>query len=199
MKRFKNNLGFTLVELLIVMAMMALITTVMLANFKNGDKFKKVQLSADAMVNIVRLGQNYSLSGRQIQQSQNPVSGSRCPTDTSVNRYLIEVNPANNTISLLAEDNCSATFLTDRYTLPTGVRFAPGGITLVSCYVGNCPLTSTPANVRVAFTPPFGTMSAASFNETPAPFRSLTVRIESADSVRFKDVVIDGISGQIGY
>jgi type II secretory pathway pseudopilin PulG len=194
----KSLLGFTLVELLVVMAMTALVSGVMIYNFKSGDRQKKVALSRDAIILSLRTAQNYSLSGKQIPPPNivPTVRGARCAGDDSPVSYWVEFSDSN-IIPLMAEDRCGAVIKVEEFRLVTDTRFSstdtPFGI-----LNGGLPI---PGNyLAVRFTPPFGVMSAA---VTPLPFgsdfdvfHSATAKIETNDAVRSRTIIIDAIAGR---
>jgi prepilin-type N-terminal cleavage/methylation domain-containing protein len=194
----KHSKGFTLIELLVVMAMTALIALVMLANFRNGDKSKRVGLAADGIVNLARLGQNYAISGKQIAGNLNPVSGTRCPSDDTAAYYEMDLDQSKTTINLYAVDKCGASFLVDYFPMANGVHIKTGSITRTLC-TPSCSTTSF-STMGTRFTPPFAKITAASIGSATFPeFSSVDLVVESTDGARSKSIKIDGVSGRIGY
>jgi prepilin-type N-terminal cleavage/methylation domain-containing protein len=196
MKRHQN--GFTLIELVIVMAMTALIATVMLANFRNGDKSKRVGLAADGIVNVARLAQNYAISGKQIAGNLTAASGTRCPTDYTAAYYEVDLDQSSGNVNLYAVDKCGAVFQIDSYPMASGAHIKNNSISRTLC-TPTCS-TSTFSTMAVRFTPPFG-KSTAGVIAGPIflEFSSIDLVVESTDGARSKSVKIDGISGRIGY
>lgn len=196
----KQNLGFTLIELTIVIAMTGLISTVMIASFRSGEKLKRVQLAADGLASLSRLGQEYTLSGKII-----PFNAQRLPdpaacagTDRSPRNYSFNVNTGSTTAYLYATDRCQAKFQIDSFTLPQGTRIKQIGV--VYC-TNTCTNTSSPTSVAVYMIPPFGVLE---WNDPTNPvnpharFSQVDIVIESLDGTRTRTVRIDGISGRIG-
>jgi len=197
-RKNKSSERFSLIEFAIVSLIMGMLTTVMLANFRTGEKSKRVQLAADALVNTSRLAQSYSLSGKQIPNTAIVQSGTRCANgDTTAAFYRIMFTAPGSNIDIIAEDKCAATFLIERYTLPPFTRVATNGITLVTCNPA-CPTSSTPGTLRIQFSPPFARMTASSGGAYQT-FTYATFRLESNDGARTKTVRIDGVSGRIDY
>ncbi len=60
-KILKNKQGFTFMELLIVVAIIAIITTIFVVNIRNNDD-KKLALAADELASNIRFARNLALS-----------------------------------------------------------------------------------------------------------------------------------------
>lgn len=188
--------GYSLVELLVAMAMIALISTISIANFRANERKKRVVFAADGITNALRNAQNYTLTSRQIATSN-------CIQGTSVDRaavaYRVEFSRNSPTYTLRAEDKCGTSHTIETYTLPQQVQF--NLITGLQMTVGGS--TTNHSQVQVKFTPPFARMfgattlgAGASFN---AGFQGINFIIHhSSNTTITKTVIIDGISGKIG-
>ncbi len=66
MSRWSVSKGFTLVEMLISMAIIGMITGMMMANFRGGQQVAEVRLASDLLVDQIRAMQTSSLSGRLV-------------------------------------------------------------------------------------------------------------------------------------
>ncbi len=191
MQKKSRRAGFTLIELTIVMAMTALIATIMLVNYRQGEKLKRVQLTLDAVTNTIRLGQNYSLSGKQIQRS----SGA-CSNDNSAADYRVSFTGGVVFVPLYADDKCGASILVDQYNFLTGARIKSNSIAYETC----TPICSTATIdfLAIKFTPPFGTITASTDNVLYTTFSKADIVFESLDGTKTKTLRIDGVSGRIG-
>lgn len=95
------DMGFTLIELLIAMAIIAVISTVVIANFHNGQKDRAAALSADIVVNAIHDAQAFSASGKLI-------ANSNCSSGQAPVAYLIYANPSDHAVNLYALDKCGS-------------------------------------------------------------------------------------------
>ncbi len=66
MPRFSVSKGFTLVELLVSISIIGVITGMMMANFRGGERSTEVRLASEILVNQIRSMQTSSLSGRLV-------------------------------------------------------------------------------------------------------------------------------------
>ncbi len=189
--RKTSQQGFTLLELLITIAVIGLIATLMLANFKQGEKVKRVQLTIDGVVNLIRLGQNYTLAGKQIQRT------SGCSGDNTIADYRIVVTNASSVINLYADDKCGTAVLIDKYTLPDKVQQKNNGVSYTVCSPSCSTVTAN--RVEFLFTPPFGKITARTGSSgSYTDFSSADITYQSTDGTSTKTFRVDGVSGRIG-
>ncbi len=66
MRRFSFSKGFTLVELLVSISIIGVITGMMMANFRGGQKSSELRLASDLLVNQIRSVQTSAFSGRLV-------------------------------------------------------------------------------------------------------------------------------------
>ncbi len=69
MKRFSNR-GFTLTELLIVIAIIGLLTIVVMANFQHGRRVQELRAAGTDLLQHLRLAQSYSIGGNSVNFCQ---------------------------------------------------------------------------------------------------------------------------------
>lgn len=80
---FKKNSGFTLVELLVAMAIFGLLSALVIANFSKGTETNKFKQASLEFAQNIRLAQNYAISGKSLWRC----AGNKalaCTTDTQV-------------------------------------------------------------------------------------------------------------------
>jgi prepilin-type N-terminal cleavage/methylation domain-containing protein len=65
MKRF-SQLGFTLAEMLVVIALTGLLTIMVMANFKHGNYSNDLRQASTELLQNIRLAQNYTIGGNSI-------------------------------------------------------------------------------------------------------------------------------------
>lgn len=184
------NFGFTLIEVIVVMAMIALISTITIASFRTGEKNKRLKFSADIITNAIRNGQNFSLSSRQIANSNCVVAGR--PAKEAVS-YIIFFNTIQSP-TLYGIDKCSTANVIETYPLNPQTRIrSPNGLS-----VNSIPVT----DLQFKFTLPFASLTysnSSSVNQgTFNTFTSAAIIVEHLDATAARTVSVDGISGRIG-
>ncbi|MBX4187894.1 MAG: prepilin-type N-terminal cleavage/methylation domain-containing protein [Candidatus Doudnabacteria bacterium] len=200
MKKLTENRqsGFSLLELLVIVVIMVILGSVMIANFRQGERQKRVNLARDTVISAIRFAQNQTLAGKQIQRdtSVTVVRGTRCATDNSVKSYWAEFDNTN-TITIMAEDTCNAVMSTTSYTLPNRTKFAGS-----NPFQGqNTSGAFSSSTVATRFVAPFASITLSS---TASPLGSnftkadwIRFSIQSDDLVVTKTVLFDAISGNI--
>ncbi len=61
-----NKKGFTLIELLVAISIMSLISTIVVANYRDNEEVRKLKNQAELMVDGLEKAQNMALTGRMI-------------------------------------------------------------------------------------------------------------------------------------
>ncbi len=74
LKQKKNQAAFTLIEIMIAMAIVSIVSSVMLVNFNAKRSQNGVEQSAREVASVVRQAQNYALTGKQTPAGGNPCS-----------------------------------------------------------------------------------------------------------------------------
>jgi prepilin-type N-terminal cleavage/methylation domain-containing protein len=197
----KSQRGFTLIELMIIVFIMALLSGALIMNFRAGDRQRRVNLSRDTIISAFRTAQNLTLAGKQIPAASTGLAphvrgGTRCGSDNAAMSYWVEFT-ASNVIDIMVEDRCGAVMRIQQFTLVGQTRFVgTNPFTLT-----NSSGTTSSSTVAIRFAPPFGTTSATTASAPlPAvfnPFITSTVTIEYTDGQRTRTITIDGISGRI--
>jgi prepilin-type N-terminal cleavage/methylation domain-containing protein len=189
MRYFRIKSGFTLIEVIVAVSILIILMTVSLANFRSGEKNRRLGLSAEGIVSAIRLAQNYSLAGKQVY-----ISG--C-ANTAPLSYRVEFSSSSSSYQIYGENSCGTVLIESSSLLQQTVFNAQ------SLQVANLNGdVTTPAIVNLKFTPPFGLMSVSTTSGASAvfsKFRSIgiTVLLET-DASRTRTVNVDGVSGRIG-
>lgn len=196
--------GFTLIELIVVIFVLTLVTTLTVMNFRNGERRKSVQLGADSVTNTLRSAQNYALAGRAIPSNATRVHNA--PTNCSDKApadYRVGFNVATPTqYHLYATDKCQDVWLIETFRLPGRTRIATNGVGVRVAGVGY-------DKVQFRFTAPFARIEASSAdcegagspcfaNATFSEFDHAFITVESNDGSVDAEVQVDAISGRIG-
>ncbi len=188
----KTQKGFTLLELIITIFMLAMISTLLLANFRKGERVKRVAITVDGIVNLLRLAQNYALAGKQIDTL--PCSG-----ETGATEFRVVVDRTTNppAASILGYNKCFSPVTLDTFKFPAGVNLKTNGVQYTVCNP-SCVSTNYDA-VLVRFKPPFAKMDASVNNgRLFSSFSKTEITLEVTDGTISKDFTIDGVSGRIG-
>jgi Tfp pilus assembly protein FimT len=189
MKPTKETKGFTLIEIIVATFILIILTTVSLANFRTGEKNRRLGLSSEGVISSIRLAQNYALSGKQVYQSD-------C-ADTAPIAYRVEFSNSAGSYLVYGDNSCG-TVLVETYNLVQQTVFNSTSF-YVTDLNGN---VTTVNNVNLKFTPPFGFMSAATSGGSTATFskfRNIAITVQQeGDASKTRTVNIDGVSGRIG-
>lgn len=66
MSRFSSQRGFTLVEMLVVIAILAMLSAMVVVNFRETEKQNAVRLGTEQFVGALREAQNYALAQKRV-------------------------------------------------------------------------------------------------------------------------------------
>lgn len=185
----RDKKGFTLIELIIAVAMMAMLSAITISNFRSAEKQKRLAFASDILVNAIRSGQNFGLTSKQIPTS-NCIVGSI--SGKSAKSFIVQIGNSQ-ALTLYAIDKCDVANVLEAYTIPQGTRIKANSLTLDANPV---------SDLQIKFTPPFSIQTASSsatVNQGAfASFNLANVSVELLDGSASKTVIIDGISGKIG-
>jgi prepilin-type N-terminal cleavage/methylation domain-containing protein len=179
--------GFTLIELLVSLFILVVLTTIILADFRRGEKQTRVRLSADIVTTAIRTAQNYTLSGKQLDQSTCTIGG---VLEKSAVAYYAHFH-VNDVPHVHAEDKCGIHHRIGNFPLLQQVRLKSDGL-----IIDGAALTE----MRVVFYPPFGRLRGSAFGDgSPIyqDFSTMSITVEYIDSSISRTITVDGISGRI--
>ena len=167
--KFKNSAGFTLVELIVVVTMTIMLTSIILVNFRPLREQQEINLATQDMISKIREVQNYVLSGRTL-----PV------VDEAARSYQI----------IFTSDFSSYAI---NYVISTGtttleVVNLPQNMKVQQVFLGVTPK----ANISVRIESPFGKISVDGVSSQVGE-----IRLVQTSSGRTKTITIDPISGRI--
>jgi prepilin-type N-terminal cleavage/methylation domain-containing protein len=181
--RATSSLGFTLVELLVVIFIMVTISSISVANFRQGEKRKRAVIAADTIVAALRTGQNYALSGKQTNNSD--------PACRTAQYYYVRVNYIGG-VTLRAVNNCGGQELIESFDLPSGMQFKANGLVLDGASVAT-------VRLQIYFLAPFGNVMAGIDTVSDmAAFNTAAITIETTDGTINRTIIVDGVVGRIG-
>lgn len=188
----KNQKGFSLIEIVIVLFIIGVLSAVLVVSFRTGEKQRSVNASADIIINAVRNAQNYTLASKSIDTT----CVHNGANDKSPASYRAVLDAGTNSVKLTAEDKCGNIYEIETYRLPERARIKGNGTSVTIS--GS---TTNYEAVQVKFTTPFAVTTVATSTFITAPFvsyQTVGVVVESSDSSVSKTITVDGISGRIG-
>ena len=172
--------GFTLIEISIVSVIVILITSVSLANYKAGERGRRVAIGADGISTALNLGVSYALTGKETNNVQ-----ANCRTP----QYYYLVFGYTNSYTLNAVNNCGGIDRIQTFYLPDRTRI--GGMSIED--------VSAASGMSILFSIPFGRTQA--FKDAEVNYNSYIVStinvVSTEDAGVSRTVRIDGISGSI--
>jgi type II secretory pathway pseudopilin PulG len=199
MTKARRQKGFTLIELMIIVFVMAMVGGALIVNFRQGEKQRRVNLMRDMVISALRSAQNYTLSGRQIPppgQATHVRGPARCVNDNAALSYWVEFTTAT-AFDIMAQDRCGAVIRMETFAAVAQTQFAGSTPYRLTTSLGS----ADSGSMAVRFTPPFGSMTAATTSgPVPGSFASFvgaTITVEFQDGERQRTVNVDGISGRI--
>jgi prepilin-type N-terminal cleavage/methylation domain-containing protein len=187
MSQKKNHVsGFTLVELLVVISIMALLSAVSLPNFRQKQKSRSVALGAEFVMSTIKNVQNYALTEKTI-------NGPACSKGSSP-KYYIAMFTQDRQIKTYAVDKCNVSTLLETVKLTPSVEIKSSGYKIDG--------VSADA-LQLVFESPFAALSASSATvvntQVPVKFTTSTITLNyMGDANVFQDITVNGISGRIG-
>ncbi len=186
-KKFKQD-GFTLVELMVAIAIMVLLTSLFLVNFNGLSESQNLQFADNALVSDLHKIQILSLSGK------NAASGH--PASSYEDVFDLSNSASSAQYSLAADDDSPSpqTYSLSSVNLPAHVYLKSVSI-LKTNSINVSAITDT-----VYFSVPYGrvlqtyTGSASALKE---PDDITTIVLSTTDNTLSKSIVINGITGNI--
>lgn len=177
----KVFLGFTIIELVVSIAIMATLTTIILANFRSGERSRRVQFAADQIVQDFRSIQNSVQTGAVSLNTT-------CAQGKIPANLFITIPTGAVGYDIMARDKCGSAFSVRTSTLPAQTR-------ITSLSLNN----STANSVTVRTDPPFATLRACvNASCSPASFSEVKITVGlSTDASISREVTVNGLSGQI--
>ncbi len=159
MKIFKaNRRAFTLLEMILILAIIAIISGVFWANYYGGESRSQLINAQRGLIKNLRLAQTYSLSGKQYSGNL-PVGGWGVHIDIATTTYLFFADVDGNQVYDVGE--ASTAYGGRSEVLPTGVAFesiAPADIVDITFSVSGTPRAniydgaSTSSEATIVFT-----------------------------------------------
>jgi prepilin-type N-terminal cleavage/methylation domain-containing protein len=185
-RNFKKSIagqgGFTLIEITITLAIFGLLSTLVLANLRAGEKSRNLRIAADAMQSVLRQVQSSSLSGEAF--ATDPIVSARdFGWQTTANWGQSQTfkeqsgiaSPYNKTV-------------TENINFPNQVLIDSSSLTIDGNQVGS---------LEIRFFPPFGEIRISGGAYTEAKNVIAQFHIIYSGAALSRTVKVDGISGNI--
>jgi prepilin-type N-terminal cleavage/methylation domain-containing protein len=185
----KFNKAFTLVELIVAIAIIVTLSSIVVANFQNGNKSRAVQAASDTVISSIRTAQENSLSPKVVSTINCNLG--KVPAD-----YRLKFNSAQpTTITFWAQDKCNNPELyLQTFTLPTSVEIKRGNSLE---FVNSSGTSNFIQDFEIKFTPPFGNLTISSGGGAYQKFSRAVITVTTLDSQFTKKIIVDGISGKV--
>lgn len=196
MNEFKNKKesGFTLIEMITTIAIMALILSLTISNIRGTDPARNVLLAQSNLISDLHKVQTYAVNSADYAVGITPASAWGISLST--------LSPSNYTIQT-TDNTLNANVQTvSTVNLPTNVR-----VTALQVDRSNGGGSFCPSSVIIQFTVPYGRVGASyvgtpcsgggTLRETLEPNDVITVTVSAATGSPSQTIVINGISGNI--
>ena len=161
-----NKKGFSLIELMMVIVIVGIASTIIIAQYSNSRNSKALSLGAKQVVNDVRMTQNYTF-GALADGGTNPSGGYGV-------RFSDNTNPGS---YIIFGDQDSG-----EYDYDAGEEFQtinlPEGVTVTSLDIG----ATNYSDIDVVFTPPYGEVYIDKKNKDGAPPDFIDLEVEISNS-----------------
>jgi len=193
--------GFTLMELLVVISIMVVMSTILIINYNSQRGARNLKIAQNQMVTNIRKVQSYILSARNIASGGN---------FTAAKYYAVKLDKNSNQYALQSIDtNYTANLALETVTLPQGIIVSD----LQSTTAGGS--STNPASLQVAYAAPYakayvytandsctGASTLATVVQNPGCMlgyadRSVTITLKDQNSNATKTVIVYGISGKV--
>lgn len=171
-----SSRGFTYIELIIVVAVTALLSGAMVANMQGAKKTSQVKAAADSVQSGIRAAQNSALAGE------------KHPNGTAARDFGWEITsiPATSFTIFVEEVGGANKVVLETFPLPEFVQ-------IQNLTVAGAAKTS----LAVRFFPPFGRLAMTTQDYTEAGNLTATFQITYQGTSIIRTITIDGISGRI--
>ena len=166
----KKQTGFTLLELVVVIAITSILTTVVTVNFQQQKSSQEVNAAAVDFISKIREVQNNILAGKTMSGQIKPATAYQIVLTTNSNSYRIDYDMGG-TINTL-----------ETVTLSANIR-------VNQVYIDGSPVGNT--TLRIAS--PYGEIRADGVTN-----KVVKVDLINTATSAVRAVIIDGISGRIG-
>lgn len=125
MSKYKKKYpqAFTLIEVMVVVAIIGITTSIMLLSFSNAQIKRQLETNAREFVGALREAQNYALTGKQAVVGTKPCAFDVSWDDSAgVSTYVLKYRYRDNVTSV-----CDQTFTMASHVLKNGVVFSSSG------------------------------------------------------------------------
>ncbi|MEK7125305.1 MAG: type II secretion system protein [Patescibacteria group bacterium] len=169
--QWQNKKGMTLLDLIIWMSIFGMLTTSMIASFRDGNRGDGVRQSARLAESLLRRAQTMTLSGTVLLNGDYPNGGYGVRFDTGQSRNLILFGDVNGNFKYDAGEEIAGSDV----LLPINTAFSLG------------------ASLDVVFSPPDGDVY---FNGLAAPDTTVVSFVGTGTSIT-KAITVFRLSGQV--
>jgi prepilin-type N-terminal cleavage/methylation domain-containing protein len=195
-KKIKNSQsGFTFVELVVALFIMATLSAIMVAGFNQGTKSRAVTLGGDVVSNSIRTAQNQSQNPQVIPNAISPCA----PPDNVPSEFHIKFDTTTTILNYSffeyakCENPPSTPIILQNFGLPRNVQLRKAdGLLVDGVSLGN-----DGGTLEIKFLPPFGKLSVSKNGGQFVNFTQAKVIVETPDGAFMKTITLDGLSGRV--
>lgn len=184
---WRDQRGYTLIEMVSMMAIMAVLSGLVIANTKTGDKNQKLRDAADNIVTIARQAEAYATSSQVVAGSSRPAYGiclaasGNCSLTGTTGHYLIYARQ-NSDSNFTQRPTLAPQDIIKYYSLSSGIVVQP--LTTSGGLLGS---------LWVDYQPPGPTVRVNGASTT----QIIRVRFQGGGPSYYKDIVINPGAGAV--
>lgn len=181
MKNIRNQKGFTLIELMVSVAIMAILLTVVIANFGAGNQKRNLNIARNVMMSDLRKSQSLAIASKDVTPGH-PANSYSATFSTSTNRSY----------SLIGQDNSVPPNIT---TLTSPNLPAKTYVKTISIYRQDG-TTLLANNLTIQFSVPYGRIALSFDNSNGYELNDVaTITLSTDDGANTVNVVANGVVG----
>lgn len=185
----KNTSGFSLVELIVSMGIMILLITVVAVNFREGQQFDELRISAQTLTDNLRVMQNRAMTGQ--------VFGVDVPQGGYGVHFAI-VGALPNSYFLFADGDADQWYDGAGELFPNGeIAFLKNVRTIAMEIDGSAVSPCANCGVSLTYKPPDATYYVVEKAGPPAKGKVVEVLLQHGTTLQCRRVTANGVSGQV--
>lgn len=182
--------GFTIIELIVVIAIMGVISTLFLVNYNGQRGPRNLKLAQNLLVTNIRKTQSYILSAKTIN------------SNLTARYYQVRIDKNSNRYLIYGLDTTNTAYLVETVNLPSGVTVSNIQYSPVGGNPGN------PSYALISFSSPYSKTYTYTSEDTCTNYtdpscllsisdRLVTITLREAGTGGTKTVIVSGLTGKV--